>query len=224
MAVGGDWAGQGGGSATRRAYRRGKALTEPAVALALLILLMPVLALIGLLLKRSGPVLFRQTRLGQHGRAFTILKFRTLPPDRCDATGLTPPLAPDALGRFLRLSGLDELPQLINVLRGDMALVGPRPLVPGMLVGAERYDLLFARYGERMAVRPGLTGLAQIQGMRGPLTCRRQAALRLALDLDYVARASVWLDLMIIVRTPIELIRGVRPQRDAAAEAVSPRR
>lgn len=224
MAVGGHWADRGEATAARRTYRTGKALTEPAVALALLIVLMPLLTIIGLLLKRSGPILFRQTRLGLHGRAFTILKFRTLPPDQCDASGLAQPGTPDALGRFLRLSGLDELPQLINVLRGDMALVGPRPLVPGMLVGAERYDMLFARFSERLAVRPGLTGLAQIHGMRGPLTCRRQAALRLALDLDYVARASVWLDLVIIVRTPIELIRGLRPQPDVAADALGLRR
>lgn len=146
-------------------------------------------------LTSRGPVLFRQERIGRGAVPFRVVKFRTmLHGDN--------PLVPDddritAVGRVLRRLSLDELPQLLNVLRGDMSIVGPRPTLRYQV---ERYD---ARQRRRLCVRPGLTGLAQING-RNALSW----AERIDLDLDYVARRSLWLDLRIIVATPWQLVSG----------------
>jgi lipopolysaccharide/colanic/teichoic acid biosynthesis glycosyltransferase len=137
--------------------------------------------------RMGRPVLFRQERPGLHGRPFTLLKLRTMrgaPGDGPDSERLT------ALGRALRATSLDELPELVNVLRGDMSLVGPRPLLTEYL---DRYSPEQAR---RHAVRPGITGLAQVAG--------RNAVgwdERLATDVWYVDHRSLWLDLRVLVRT-----------------------
>jgi lipopolysaccharide/colanic/teichoic acid biosynthesis glycosyltransferase len=113
------------------------------------------------------------------------------------------------LGRILRKSSLDELPQLINVLLGDMSLVGPRPHVPGMLAGGMLYEELTPYYFQRHNMRPGITGLAQVSGYRGSTSVPLSAIERLERDLQYIARWSLWLDLVIIVRTVIrELCAG----------------
>lgn len=142
-------------------------------------------------LKLGRPVLFRQARPGKHGRSFAVCKFRTM----SDARAADGSLLPDAqrlgrFGRFLRASSLDELPQLLNVLRGEMSLVGPRPLLPQYL---ERYSQEQAR---RHDVLPGITGLAQVNG-RNATTWGE----RLSLDVDYVDRWSLALDLSILLRT-----------------------
>ncbi|MFO7695902.1 MAG: sugar transferase, partial [Anaerolineae bacterium] len=165
----------------------GLALTWP--------LMLSVAALILLCLGR--PVLFRQERPGLHGRLFTLLKFRTMSEAR-DGSGH---LLPDAhrmtrLGRFLRATSLDELPELVNVLRGEMGLVGPRPLLP------EYLPLYNPRQARRHEVKPGLTGWAQIHG-RNALGWPE----RLEMDVWYVENRSVRLDLKILLATPAAVLR-----------------
>ena len=177
----------------------GKRIFDLAITIPLLIALAPVLSVLALLVKlRLGsPVLFRQRRPGLHGRPFTILKFRTM----TDARDRQGHLLPDAarltsFGRFLRESSLDELPELLNVLKGDMSLVGPRPLLMQYL---DRYTPEQAR---RHNVRPGVTGWAQVNG--------RNALLweeKFAFDCWYVDNVSLQLDLRILLQTARKVMR-----------------
>lgn len=187
-------------------YRRGgKRLFDLLVAVPLFILMSPVMLVVALLvrIKLGSPVLFRQTRPGQGGAPFRIVKFRTMTDDR-DAAGA---LRPDAerltrFGAFLRSSSLDELPELWNVIRGEMSLVGPRPL---LMVYLDRYSGEQAR---RHEVRPGVTGWAQVNG-------RNRAAWsdRLAMDVWYVDNLKLGLDARVIARTVSSVIR-----RDGTSE------
>lgn len=179
-----------------------KRLFDVAVSACALIALLPVLLIIGLLVRLSspGPVFFAQERIGPGGRPFRLIKFRsmTVGSDR-GSTRLTeadPRIT--AIGRLLRRYSLDELPQLFNVLRGDMSLVGPRPLLPRH---ALQLDALSAVRRHRM--RPGLTGWAQINGRNG-LTRTEQ----LALDLWYVDHWTLGLDLHIVIRTLVVVATG----------------
>lgn len=166
-------------------------------ALALL-LLAPAMLAIALFIRTTmgGPILFRQTRSGHHGREFRILKFRSMRhprrPDEPDKDRIT------RLGHLLRTTSLDELPQLINVLRGDMGIIGPRPTLP------EQVAHYSERQRGRLAVRPGLTGWAQVQG-RNSLTWPE----RIEYDLHYVDHRGVALDLRILLRTVGVLLRPV---------------
>lgn len=180
-----------------------------------LMLLAPLLAGIGLAVRLSGkgPALYRSSRLGAGGRTFEMLKFRTMlvdAPDLRNADGSTYAGADDLritpLGRWLRRTSLDELPQLWNVLRGDMSLVGPRPDLPDQM---RHYDATDCR---RLDVRPGITGLAQVSG-RNDLAWKD----RRALDVQYVASMSLRQDLRILGRTIPGVLgaRGVFAQRDA---------
>jgi sugar transferase EpsL len=178
----------------------GKRVFDVAVATALLVLLSPLLLIVAALVRvRLGaPLLFRQTRPGRAGRPFTLLKFRTMTDER-DATGV---LLPDEarltpLGRFLRRTSLDELPELVNVVRGDMSLVGPRPLLMEYL---PRYT---TEQWRRHEVRPGITGWAQVNG-RNALTWDE----KFALDVWYVDHRSFRLDLDILTRTARTVIGG----------------
>ena len=173
--------------------RRGKRLFDLALTVPALILLAPVMGLVALLvrLKLGSPVLFRQQRPGLHGEPFTMFKFRTMT-DARDAHGN---LLPDVqrltrLGRFLRSTSLDELPELWNVLRAEMSLVGPRPLLVEYL---DRYTTEQAR---RHEARPGITGWAQVNG-RNALTWE----VKFALDVWYVDHLSLWLDIKVIALT-----------------------
>lgn len=154
-----------------------------------------------------GPVFFRQKRYGYHNRRFRIFKFRTMYVHLGDERGTRQTTAHDQrvtpVGRILRKSSLDELPQLINVLKGDMSLVGPRPHVPGMLAGGMLYESLTPYYFQRHNVRPGITGLAQVSGYRGSTVVALSAIERLDYDLRYIATWSLWLDLTIIIRTAL---------------------
>ena len=174
----------------RRWFKRAFDLTAAATTL---LLLVPVLAAIGVLVRllHGSPILFRQERPGLCGSPFTIVKFRTM----TDLRDSNEVLLPDSLrltrfGRFLRSSSLDELPELWNVVRGDMSLVGPRPLLVQYL---ERYTPEQAR---RHEIRPGITGLAQIHG-RNELTWEN----RFELDVWYVDHTSLCLDLKILALT-----------------------
>jgi lipopolysaccharide/colanic/teichoic acid biosynthesis glycosyltransferase len=130
-----------------------------------------------------------------------------------DPTGIRQTASDDAritrLGRMLRQTSLDELPQLINVIKGDMSLVGPRPHVPGMLAGGIAYEDLVPYYFQRHMVRPGITGLAQVSGCRGSTAKANAAIARIHHDLEYIEQRSVSLDLKIIVRTIVrEFLSG----------------
>ena len=166
-----------------------------------LVVCWPIMALIGLLIKLDspGPVIFRQDRVGKDGKVFKLLKFRTMHAD-VDPYGHSPSAISDPrvtrIGRFLRKTSLDELPQLVNVLSGEMALVGPRPLLPW------QYALWTARQRRRCDVKPGLTGWAQVRG-RGALTHED----KIELDLWYVDHASLPLDLKIILQTILTTIK-----------------
>lgn len=167
----------------------------------------PFLLLVALLIKidSSGPVLFRQNRGGFNGRAFPILKFRTMHVMEDGATvsqaarndqRVTP------VGRWLRRSSVDELPQLINVLRGDMSLVGPRPHA---LAHDDQYSRLIARYPFRQHMKPGITGWAQVNGFRGETPNVELMKRRVDLDIWYVSNWSFWLDLRILFWTVLEV-------------------
>jgi len=179
--------------------RFGKRLFDLALSLAALLLLCPVLAALALLVRvqLGAPVLFRQTRPGLRGKLFTLYKFRTMTGAR-DAQGN---LLPDAerltrFGRFLRSTSLDELPELFNVLKGEMSLVGPRPLLTQYL---ERYTPEQMR---RHAVLPGITGWAQVNG-RNALSWEQ----KFALDVWYVDHQSIRLDLKILLLTVWKIIK-----------------
>ncbi|MCC5992907.1 MAG: undecaprenyl-phosphate glucose phosphotransferase [Rhodobacteraceae bacterium] len=173
----------------------------------LLVLLAPVMAIIALAIKLDspGPVFFRQAREGYNGAPFMVWKFRSLHHHKTDQDGTVSVQADDErvtrLGRFLRRTSLDELPQLFNVLKGDMSLVGPRPHA----LGARNRDLHFAQavrdYAARHRMKPGMTGWAQINGLRGPVETPEQIRQRVSYDLDYIDRWSPVFDLCILVRT-----------------------
>ncbi len=179
---------------------------DRSLAAAALLILSPGLCLLFWLIRRrmGRPALFRQVRIGCRERPFTLFKLRTMT-DARDAQGR---LLPDArrltpLGHFLRRTSLDELPQLWNVLRGDMALVGPRPLLPEYL---SRYD---ARQRRRHDVKPGLTGWAQING-RNALSWEE----KFDLDIWYVEHRGLWLDIRILGKTFLRVI-----QREGISES-----
>lgn len=182
-------------------YRALKQVADPLAALVLLVLLGPLMLLIGALIRlgSSGPAIFRQERAGQGKKPFTCYKFRTMRSD-VDPFGASPHSGDDPritrIGRFLRETSLDELPQLLNVLAGQMSLVGPRPLY---MRQAEQWD---QRQRRRLAVKPGLTGMAQILG-RGSLTIED----KLDLDVQYVEQACIRLDLWIVWKTLLLVFR-----------------
>lgn len=170
-----------------------------ALGLALAAPLLPLIAL-GISIDSPGPILFRQTRVGQHERHFALYKFRTMRSDAERATGAVWAQKNDPrvtrLGRFLRKSRLDELPQLYNVLRGDMAFVGPRPERPEFV---ERLKRLIPYYSERHAIKPGVTGWAQVNYPYGASV--EDAIEKLRYDLFYLKHLSFSLDLLIIFET-----------------------
>jgi exopolysaccharide biosynthesis polyprenyl glycosylphosphotransferase len=184
--------------------------TFAAVSLVLLAPLMATIAL-GVRLSSPGPTLFRQRRVGRDGHVFDVLKFRTMrEPGRATQFELPRGVAPGGIegedrrtsfGRVLRDSSLDELPQLINVLRGDMSIVGPRPERPEYV---ERFSLEVARYGDRHRVKSGITGWAQVHGLRG----QTSIADRVEWDNYYIQNWSLGLDLRILALTVLEVFRG----------------
>ena len=173
------------------------------IATLLLVLMAPIFAIIavGIKLTSPGPILFRQQRYGRRGEVFTIFKFRTMVCMESGASAVQcrrrdPRVT--MLGAMLRRASLDELPQLINVVRGDMAIVGPRPHPLGL---DQQFAPRIRDFHQRYAVKPGLTGLAQIRGHRGPTESVEDMSRRIASDLEYVYRRSLLLDLSIMAKT-----------------------
>ncbi|MEU5933205.1 MULTISPECIES: sugar transferase [Micromonospora] len=187
----------------------GKRVFDAILAGVLLVLVTPLLLVVAVLVMvgLGRPVLFRQCRAGLHGQPFEVVKFRTMRPPRHGLVGDGDRLTP--LGRWLRATSLDELPTLWNVLRGDMSLVGPRPLLPEYL---DRYTTSQAR---RHEVRPGVTGLAQVRG-RNSLSWEE----KLDLDVQYVDSRDLRLDLSILVATARTVLR--RDGINAAGSATMP--
>ncbi len=192
-----------------------KSVMDRTLAGLAMLLLLPVILILALAVRLSspGPVLFRQRRVGLDGKEFDLLKFRSMRPPTAAELAAVEDRGPDApggvegvdrrtrLGRFLRRSSLDELPQFINVLRGDMSLVGPRPERPEFV---DRFGPLLDRYDERHRVKSGITGWAQIHGLRG----RTSLADRIEMDNFYIEHFSIALDLRIIVRTLVVVFRA----------------
>lgn len=190
-----------------------KRLFDFTVSAVLLLLLAPVIVLLALQVgsKLGTPVIFRQTRPGRHGKPFRMVKFRTM----TDARGPDGKLLPDAVrltpfGRWLRSSSLDELPELWNVLKGEMSLVGPRPLL------MEYLPLYTAEQARRHEVRPGITGWAQVNG-RNALSWEE----KFRLDVWYVDNRSLWLDIRILWLTLRKVL--LREGISAAGEATMPK-
>ena len=184
--------------------------------LALCLFAVPMLLIaLAIRLDSPGPVLFRQHRIGLHNRGFAMLKFRTMHHAAADKLGCTQATRDDPrvtrLGAFLRRTSLDELPQLFNVLRGEMSLVGPRPHAPDTRAGRRLFAEITAHYAARHIVKPGITGLAQVRGLRGEIRTVERAKRRVELDKEYIDRWSVWLDLRIMLST----VRAVLFDADA---------
>lgn len=189
--------------AERLRKARIKRVIDFTVAVAGLLFILPFLLLVAALisLDSPGPVLFRQRRTGYDGVPFVIYKFRTMYVLE-DGPNILPAIRHDGrntrLGRFLRRSSIDELPQLLNVLRGEMSLVGPRP-------HAIAHDEFYARtvpgYSSRFKAKPGITGLAQITGFRGEIHHTRHIVGRVARDIEYIRNWSLALDMRILFRT-----------------------
>jgi polysaccharide biosynthesis protein PslA len=188
----------------QRLLKRG---LDIALSLGGLILTGPLLigTAIAIRMESRGPVLFRQDRIGRDNKIFRMYKFRSMYSDRCDADASRLTSRSDdrvtRVGEFIRRTSIDELPQLINVLKGDMSMVGPRPHA----ISAKAADLLYwevdPRYRHRHSMKPGLTGLAQIRGFRGATDRAEDLTNRLLADLEYANNWSLWTDIRIIFRT-----------------------
>jgi len=189
--------------------QRLKAVFDRLGSLLLIILLSPVFVVLALLVRLSGPgpVLFRQKRHGIGGEAIEILKFRSMKEHKKPQGEVIQATEDDHrvtfIGKILRSSSLDELPQLINVLRGEMSLVGPRPHA---IEHNEEFKSRIPKYMLRHKVRPGITGWAQVNGFRGITDTEEKMALRIEHDLWYIQNWSLWLDLKILLQTPLAMV------------------
>jgi exopolysaccharide biosynthesis polyprenyl glycosylphosphotransferase len=189
---------------SRRAAKRtlDLVLTIPGV-----IFLAPLLIAVGIAIKldSGGPVFFLQPRVGRGNRIFLMYKFRSMRVEMSDSAGAKSTSKDDnrvtRVGRFIRAASIDELPQLFNVVRGEMSLVGPRPHALGSLAGTELFWEVDERYWHRHASKPGLTGLAQVRGYRGETREREDLANRLYADLEYLNGWTIWRDISILMST-----------------------
>lgn len=189
----------------RRAFH--KRLQDLILGAVALVILAPLMAVIALLVRLDspGPIFFRQRRHGFNQEEIVVWKFRTMRHATADATASRQVTHDDEritrIGRILRSTSLDELPQLLNVLKGEMSLVGPRPHAIGMKTGQIESARLVAEYAHRHRIKPGMTGWAAIKGSRGPLHTAAEVRQRVRLDVEYVERQSFWLDLWIMAVT-----------------------
>ncbi|MCB8818930.1 sugar transferase [Microvirga rosea] len=188
-----------------------KRILDLVLAFIMLIALLPLVITAAIAIKCSSPgsIIFRQRRHGVRQTPFMILKLRSMTVESCmdasvrQVTQQDPRVTP--IGRFLRKTSIDELPQLINVLKGEMSLVGPRPHA---LVHDEKYLAVLPTYASRFAALPGITGLAQVNGARGETPTLAHMERRLQLDLEYIRKASLLLDVKILVLTAITVLKN----------------
>ncbi|MCF3931941.1 undecaprenyl-phosphate glucose phosphotransferase [Acuticoccus sp. M5D2P5] len=189
-----------------------KFIEDRLLASLVLVLISPVLiaAAIAIKLDSKGPVFFRQPRRGWNGGIFTIYKFRTMRTDLADFAGAAQTTKDDPrvtrVGRFLRRTSIDELPQLLNVIQGDMSLVGPRPHALGTKSEGKPFEEAVADYMRRYRVKPGITGWAQVNGWRGETDTNRKLLVRVRYDIEYIENWNFWFDLYILAMTPLSLV------------------
>jgi putative colanic acid biosysnthesis UDP-glucose lipid carrier transferase len=191
-----------------------KAIEDRVLAAGLLVFATPVMLLVAAAVKwdSPGPILYEQRRRGFSGHPIGVLKFRTMYIEHCDMTEAAPikqatrfDQRVTRLGRFLRRTSLDELPQLLNVIRGEMSLVGPRPhAIPHDCYYADLID----NYLERHRMRPGITGWAQVNGLRGETKTLKDMRERIEHDLEYISNWSLWFDITILARTILAALSG----------------
>lgn len=202
-----------GANRERRAFS--KRLQDLFVGGVALVVAAPIMALVALAVRLDspGPVFFRQRRHGFNQEVIVVWKFRSMRHEAADATGSRQVSADDdritRVGRLIRATSLDELPQIFNVLSGEMSLVGPRPHAIGMKTGETESARLVAEYAHRHRIKPGMTGWAAIKGSRGPVDTEAQVRERIQWDIDYIERQSFWLDLWIMLIT-IPVLLGDR--------------
>ncbi|HEX8382198.1 MAG TPA: sugar transferase [Sphingomonas sp.] len=189
-----------------------KRMLDLALSVPVIVLLTPIFLVVAIAIKLDsrGPVLFRQRRMGRGNRLFDVYKFRSMRVELADSDGARSASRGDdritRVGRFIRATSIDELPQLFNVLEGDMSLVGPRPHALGSLAGSQLFWQIDQRYWLRHAIKPGITGLAQVRGYRGATDHEDDLANRLRCDLEYVANWTLVRDLTILIRTALVLV------------------
>lgn len=184
---------------------------DVAAALAGIVVLAPLLIVVAVLIKLEdgGPVLFVQRRLGRGNQFFDMFKFRSMHEAKRDPNGARSTARDDdritRIGAFIRRTSIDELPQLINVLKGEMAIVGPRPHAIGSRANNKYFWEVDRTYWQRHSLKPGLTGLAQVRGHRGATEVEKDLTDRLQSDLEYIAAWSLWRDIGIVLRTVMVL-------------------
>lgn len=189
-----------------------KRLADIVIALVLLaVFALPMLlTAMAIRLDSPGPILFHQRRIGFANIGFDMLKFRTMRHHAPEPGSLRQTTRHDPritrVGAVLRRTSLDELPQLFNVLQGDMSIVGPRPHAPGTCAGGRPFEMVTPRYPARHCVRPGLTGLAQVRGWRGETETEEKLLRRVEADLEYIETWSLGLDFVILARTAISVL------------------
>ncbi|MEN2785600.1 sugar transferase [Sphingomonas qilianensis] len=191
-----------------------KRMLDLALSVPVMILLTPLLLFVAIAIKldSQGPILFRQRRMGRGNRLFDVYKFRSMHHNQSDPDGKQSTLRQDKrvtrVGRLIRAMSVDELPQLFNVIEGDMSLVGPRPHALGSRAGDQLFWHVDPEYWLRHAIKPGITGLAQVRGYRGATNHRDDLANRLRSDLEYVANWSILGDISILVRTATVILHS----------------
>lgn len=189
-----------------------KAIEDRLISGLALIALSPLFAIVAIAIKLNsrGPVFFQQIRYGFNNEPIHVLKFRSMYTDQCDARATKLVTKDDprvtSVGRFIRKTSIDELPQLINVLRGDLSLVGPRPHALQAKAADQVYDEAVDGYFARHKMKPGITGWAQINGWRGETDTLEKIEQRVAHDLHYIEHWSLFLDLYILIKTPLSLL------------------
>ena len=187
--------------------RFAKRVLDLAIALPAVLFLAPLFVLVAILIKldSAGPVLFIQSRVGEGNHLFAMFKFRSMRQTASDSDGHVSTARDDVrvtrVGKFIRATSIDELPQLLNIMRGDMSFVGPRPHAMGSLAGDQLFWEVDGRYHLRHVCKPGLTGLAQVRGFRGATHRREDLVNRLDADLEYVNGWSLMRDMMILLAT-----------------------
>ena len=197
-----------------------KRIFDLVLATTMLIVLSPLLALLAIAIKleSNGPAIFRQKRHGFNNQIISVWKFRSMRDDPHAAERISQQTIADdpritRIGRFIRQTSIDELPQLINVLKGEMSIVGPRPHAVGMTTEEQEVQSIVGDYAHRHRAKPGITGWAQINGSRGPVHTKDLVRERVRLDMEYVNRSSLWFDLFIILMTVPRLFGDTKTVR-----------
>lgn len=197
-----------------------KRIFDLVLATSLLIALSPLFALLALAIKleSNGPAIFRQKRHGFNNQVINVWKFRSMRDDPRAAERMTHQTVADdpritRIGRFIRQTSIDELPQLINVIKGEMSIVGPRPHAVGMTTEEQEVQSIVGDYAHRHRAKPGITGWAQINGSRGPVHTKELVCERVRLDMEYVNRSSLWFDMYIILMTVPRLFGDAKTVR-----------